>query len=195
MSLPGWEGRCWVTLHINLTFIFGHLHQEPIYLGQISTHLLASGGILIKTKIKSQTKLTVVMYCQIDDKKYTAPSSGRFRRQWRRRRQACGMSISQLQKRSPSLSCNLYFSHLKKSLILTIWKQFKQPVSMRQLHLKCLSLIQSCFQAFRCLVTKTKNEAQEKFTIKKCPQIWQDESLRPQKQPKIVDNSWFWYFL
>ena len=36
-------------------------------------------GIPDQNKMKAYTKLTVVMCCQIDDWKYTAPSSGRFR--------------------------------------------------------------------------------------------------------------------
>ena len=30
MSLPGWEGGGWVTLHINPTFIYGQLDQLTI---------------------------------------------------------------------------------------------------------------------------------------------------------------------
>ena len=30
MSLPGWEGGGWVTLHINPTFIYGQLDQLAI---------------------------------------------------------------------------------------------------------------------------------------------------------------------
>ena len=30
MSLPGWEGGGWVTLHINPTFIYGQLDQIAI---------------------------------------------------------------------------------------------------------------------------------------------------------------------
>ena len=35
--------------------------------GPILGHLKASGGFLIKTKMKAYTKLIVVMCCQIDD--------------------------------------------------------------------------------------------------------------------------------
>ena len=30
MSLPGWEGGGWVTLHINPTFIYGQLDQLAV---------------------------------------------------------------------------------------------------------------------------------------------------------------------
>ena len=104
MSFQGWEGGGWVTLYINPRFIYGQLDQLAIkspkadFLKRtISGHLKASGGFLIKIKIKAYTKLTVVMCCKIDDKKHTAPSSGRFRR----RPQpplACGQSPRQLEK-------------------------------------------------------------------------------------------------
>ena len=69
MSLPGWEGGGWVTLYINPTFIYGQIDQLAIKsqntnflkrtqlcLGPISEHLQASGGFLIKTKMKAYKK-------------------------------------------------------------------------------------------------------------------------------------------
>ena len=49
-------------------------------LSPIQTNLEASEGLPVKTKMKADTKLTVVMCCQIIAKRHTAPSSGRFRR-------------------------------------------------------------------------------------------------------------------
>ena len=46
----------------------------------IQTNLEASEVLQVKTKMKADKKLTVVMCCQIIDKRHTAPSSGRFRR-------------------------------------------------------------------------------------------------------------------
>ena len=45
----------------------------------IQTNLEASDGLPVKTKMKADTKLTVVMCCHIFDRRSTAPSSGDFR--------------------------------------------------------------------------------------------------------------------
>ena len=37
-------------------------------------------GFLVKTIMRADTKLTVVLWCQIIDRKSFAPSSGNFRR-------------------------------------------------------------------------------------------------------------------
>ena len=200
MSLPGWEGGGWVTLHINPTFTYGQLDQlaikspntnflkrSQVCLGPILTNLQASGGFLIRTKIKAYTKPTLVMCCQIDDQKYTAPFCGRFL-QRPPPLLACGQSPRHLEKQSPSLSHDLFMYFLSQNkknldyfflscLVLNILKPLKQPFSIRKMRLKCLSLVYSCFQAFRCLVTKiklslgkvtkTKNEAQGKLIIKR----------------------------
>ena len=127
MSLPGWEGGGWVTLHINPTFIYGQLDQlfvkspyndflktKYLCLGSISTHLKASGGFLIKTKMKAYTKLTVECAVRLmirsTQRHLAAVSASGLPLP-----QACGLSISQLEKWSPSLSCNLfmYFSITK----------------------------------------------------------------------------------
>ena len=43
-------------------------------------HLEAPEGFPVDIKMKADTKLTVVMCCQIVDKRFAAPSSGRFGR-------------------------------------------------------------------------------------------------------------------
>ena len=60
-----------------------------IMLGPLLTYLQTYAGFLFKTKIKAHTKLTVVMWCQIFDRKSRAPSCSDNRRQLAPR-QACG---------------------------------------------------------------------------------------------------------
>ena len=107
--------------------------------------LQASGGFLIKTKIKAYTKLTVVMCCKIVDKKYAAPSSGRFQRRQRRWPQVCGLSLRQLEKQSLSYPSDLpmYFC----------FQRIQTAVFYKKTHLKFLSVLFSCFQTSSGLVT------------------------------------------
>ena len=75
-------------------------------------------GILHQNnKRKIYAKLTVVICCQIVDYKYTAPSSSRFRRRWLLPK-ACGLSLRQLEKQSPSYYSDLLmYSSIKKNKI------------------------------------------------------------------------------
>ena len=57
------------------------LKRTWVCLRLIQTNLKASEGLPVKTKMKAEIKLTVLMCCQIFGKRPTAPSSGRFRRQ------------------------------------------------------------------------------------------------------------------
>ena len=63
-------------------FIKRHHHKDLklTKLGPIQTCLEAFLGFLGKTKMKAYKKLTVVLCCQIIDRKSVAPSSGNFRR-------------------------------------------------------------------------------------------------------------------
>ena len=56
------------------------LKRTWLCLPPIQPNLEASEGLPVKTKMKADTKLTVVMCCQIVGKRPTAPSSVRFRR-------------------------------------------------------------------------------------------------------------------
>ena len=68
---------CWELNHL---FIIRHPHKDfkwtKLCKGLIYTCLLALSGFLGKTKIKADTKLIVVLCCQIFDRKSVAPSSG-----------------------------------------------------------------------------------------------------------------------
>ena len=96
----------------------------------------------------------------------TAPSSGDFRR-WTSKNKAFGLSISQLKKWSPSHSSEqfMYFQITKwknvikflfTSLILTIFKQFRQHISIKEMRLKmCKS---NLFMLFGLLVSCDKKQ-------------------------------------
>ena len=56
------------------------LKRTWLCLCPIHTNLETSEGLLVKTKMKADTKLTVVMCGQIIAKRPTAPTIGRFRR-------------------------------------------------------------------------------------------------------------------
>ena len=56
------------------------LKRTWLCLHPIQTNLEASEGLPVKTKMKADTKLIVIMCCYIDGQRYTAPSSGRFQR-------------------------------------------------------------------------------------------------------------------
>ena len=72
-------------------------------------------------------------------------------------------------------------------MILIILKQFKHPFSIRKMHIKCVSVIFTCFKTSRCLLIKIKMKAKEKWLVEKWPQIFD----RPWNLPKIVDNLMF----
>ena len=121
------------------------------------------------------------MCCQIVDWKYTAPSSGHFQR-CTAPPQACGLSLRLLEKQSPSQHSNLfmYFPIKKKDNKMIFFHDlcfqlFSSNSNSRFLkwetHLTCLSVIFSCSQNYRGLVTKTKTKDREKLSVEKWPQI------------------------
>ena len=123
------------------------------------------------------------MCCQIVDQKYTAPSSGRFRRR-RPLPQACGLSLRELEKQSLSYHSDLfmYFSIRKKLLyyffFLIFDSNYFQAIEtaiffIRKTHLKYFSVILSYFQISRGLLSKTKKiKAKKKLQVEKWPQIF-----------------------
>ena len=56
------------------------LKRTWLCLRPIQTNLEASEGLQVKTKMKADTKLAVVMCCHIVARRHTGPSNGRFRR-------------------------------------------------------------------------------------------------------------------
>ena len=84
IGLPLYIFPAYMWWELDQLFINRHHYKDlkwtKLCLGPIKTCLEAFLGFLDKTKIKAYTKLTVVMCCQIFDRKSVAPSSGDFRR-------------------------------------------------------------------------------------------------------------------
>ena len=88
----------------------------------------------------------------------------------------------------PTCLCIFFFKKiLFLSLILTIFKQFKQPFSLRKTHLKILSVIS---------VPKAKIKFMEKLTVEKWPQIFEKMiCLGLRIHQRLWTISCLWYFL
>ena len=93
MGLPLHLFPAYILWKLDQLFVKRHHHKDlkwtKLFLGPIQTCLEAFLGFLSKNKMKAYTKLTVVMCCQIVDRKSVAPSSGDFRRR-PAPRYACG---------------------------------------------------------------------------------------------------------
>ena len=74
---------CFSNIHVRLTRPAVYKRSKTYVfekcLHHIKTNLQASKVLPVQTKMKAETKLTVVMCCQIDDERPTAPSSSRFK--------------------------------------------------------------------------------------------------------------------
>ena len=87
--------------------------RTTLGLDPIQTCLETFSGFPSRTTMKAYTKLTVVMCCQIFGQRSPAPSSGNFH--WRPPPLlACGQSLRQLEKGSPSEESDLFIYFINK---------------------------------------------------------------------------------
>ena len=152
--------------------------------------------------MKADTKLTVVMCCQIVGKRSTAPSSGRRHRcsvDW-----ASDSYRSSLLLTDPTCLC-IFQTKNKKKKITTFFSRFSCPIFVRKIRLKSLNQIyRSLRTADSPVIKTTKKDKKKKTTTKK----QQQKTIETRSQKlgsmaglglricqRMLRNCCFWYFL